>query len=223
MPKDQTSNKHPEPRFFSPYPELSSSRTGGNSFHDATIARLMPPPLFEEGAIIPPPLTSPDITPRSRHIFENAHDFQVGPIHYNLGMPNVRPIGRVDGWEVLIQNMSPNALHNASARYDAPKCDEDTRVEVTTELMDHIKDWDGPQPLLCLTGAAGSGKSTLQQTIAECCAESGILGSAYFFSREDPTRNTISTVLPTIAFQLGLHNPDLKQAIVAAPSSLRDH
>ncbi|RXW12627.1 hypothetical protein EST38_g13227, partial [Candolleomyces aberdarensis] len=79
--------------------------------------------------------------------------------------------------------------------------------------MDHIGDREGPQHLLCMTGAAGSGKSALQQTIAEGCAKSDILGSAYFFSREDPTRNTISTVVPTIAYQLGLHNPDLKQAI----------
>jgi hypothetical protein len=82
--------------------------------------------------------------------------------------------------------------------------------------MDRIEDRENPSRLLCMTGAAGSGKSVLQQTIAECCEESGILGSAYFFANADPTRNTISTVVPTIAFQLGTHNPALKQAISAA-------
>jgi hypothetical protein len=82
--------------------------------------------------------------------------------------------------------------------------------------MDRIKDRENPQRLLCMTGAAGSGKSALQQTIAECCEESGILGSAYFFANADPTRNTISTVVPTTAFQLGSHDPALKQAISAA-------
>jgi hypothetical protein len=80
--------------------------------------------------------------------------------------------------------------------------------------MDRIMDRDNR--LLCMTGAAGSGKSALQQTTAELCASSGILGSAYFFSSADPTRNTISTVVPTIAYQMGRHNPDLKQAISAA-------
>jgi hypothetical protein len=81
--------------------------------------------------------------------------------------------------------------------------------------MDRIEDRDNPSRLLCLTGAAGSGKSALQQTIATRCAKSGILGSAYFFSSADPTRNTISTIVPTIAFQLGSHNPALRQAISA--------
>jgi hypothetical protein len=65
------------------------------------------------------------------------------------------------GWELLLENTAPNALHNSRARYDAPKCDEDTRVEVIKEIMDQIQDRDGPQPLLCMTGAAGSGKSAL--------------------------------------------------------------
>jgi hypothetical protein len=79
--------------------------------------------------------------------------------------------------------------------------------------MDRIEDRENPRRLLCMTGAAGSGKSALQQTIAECCEESGILGSAYFFANADPTRNTISTIVPTIAFQLGSHNPALRHAI----------
>ncbi|RXW20566.1 hypothetical protein EST38_g5288 [Candolleomyces aberdarensis] len=127
-------------------------------------------------------------------------------------LPNLEP---VDGWKLLVENIAPNALHDSYARYDAPKCDEDTRVEVTRELMDRIEDRDSPQRLLCMTGAAGSGKSALQQTIAERCSKSGILGSAYFFSSADPTRNTTSTIVSTIAFQLGSHNTGLKQRISA--------
>ena len=66
-----------------------------------------------------------------------------------------------------------------------------------------------------MTGPAGSGKSALQQTIAERCEESDILGSAYFFATADPTRNTVSNIVPTIAYQLGSQNPILKQAIDA--------
>jgi hypothetical protein len=81
----------------------------------------------------------------------------------------------------------------------------------------NLKDRNNPQRLLCMTGPAGSGKSALQQTIAERCASGSILGSAYFFANADPTRNrnTISTVVPTIAFQLGSHDPALKQSISA--------
>jgi hypothetical protein len=120
------------------------------------------------------------------------------------------------GWETLMKNIAPNALHDSSARYDAPKCDEDTRIEVTGEIMDRIQDRGAPQRLICMTGAAGAGKSALQQTIAERCTKGGFLGAAFFFSSTDPTRNTTTTVVGTIAYQLGLKHPRLQRAIVAA-------
>ncbi|RXW18424.1 hypothetical protein EST38_g7440 [Candolleomyces aberdarensis] len=82
--------------------------------------------------------------------------------------------------------------------------------------MDWIGDRGGPQRLLCMTGAAGSGKSALQQTITECCAELGILSAALFFSSEDPTRNTISFVVPTIAYQIGLKHNGFRSSVAAA-------
>ncbi|KAJ2935784.1 hypothetical protein H1R20_g1312, partial [Candolleomyces eurysporus] len=120
------------------------------------------------------------------------------------------------GWKLLRERTAPNALYNSSAQYDAPKCDEDTRVEVTRELMEWIEDRDGPQCLLCMTGAAGSGKSALQQTVAERCAKGNILGAAYFISAGDPSRNTASTIIPTIAYQLGLKHPILQCSIAGA-------
>ncbi|KAJ2927399.1 hypothetical protein H1R20_g9689, partial [Candolleomyces eurysporus] len=114
---------------------------------------------------------------------------------------------------MLLENIAPNAFYNSAARFDPPKCDEDTRVEVISEIMDWIGDREGFQRLLCMTGAAGAGKSALQQTIAERCADSGILGCAIFFSSQDPTRNDLSRIVPTIAFQLGQHDPTLQDYI----------
>ncbi|KAJ2931815.1 hypothetical protein H1R20_g5276, partial [Candolleomyces eurysporus] len=122
----------------------------------------------------------------------------------------------MDGWEILQKHTAPNALHNSRARYDAPKCDKDTRVEVSRELMEWIKDRDGSQHLLCMTGAAGSGKSALQQSIAELCADDNILGAAYFISAADRSRNTASTIVPTIAYQLGSNHPILQCSVAAA-------
>ncbi|KAJ2932901.1 hypothetical protein H1R20_g4186, partial [Candolleomyces eurysporus] len=117
----------------------------------------------------------------------------------------------IDGWELLLKYTAPNALYNSSARYDAPKCDEDTCVEVTSEIMGWIQDRDGPQRLLCMTGAAGSGKSALQQTIAEICGKGDILATSFFFSATDSSRNTVKAFIPTIAYQLGRRNPRLKR------------
>jgi hypothetical protein len=122
----------------------------------------------------------------------------------------------MSGWKLLLQNAAPNALHDSSARFDPPKCDEDTRVEVIGEIMGWIQDVDTPQRCLCLTGAAGAGKSALQQTIAERCAEKKMLASSFFFSTADSTRNIIAPIIPTIAYQLSRINPLLRYCIVAA-------
>ncbi|KAJ2927713.1 hypothetical protein H1R20_g9383, partial [Candolleomyces eurysporus] len=120
------------------------------------------------------------------------------------------------GWERLLQNTAPNALHDSEYRFDPPKCDEDTRVDVIEELMGWVQDRESPQRLLCMTGAAGSGKSALQQTVAEECSGLDILASTFFFSSTDPNRNTVSAVIPTIAYQLGSNNPILREAMSAA-------
>ncbi|RXW19316.1 hypothetical protein EST38_g6546 [Candolleomyces aberdarensis] len=120
---------------------------------------------------------------------------------------------KIEGWERLMQETSPNALYNSRHRFAPPKCDEDTRVDVTEEVMDWIQDREAPTRILCMTGAAGSGKSALQQTIAERCSRLDILASTFFFSTSDPTRNTILNVIPTIAYQMGISNPNLKRVM----------
>jgi hypothetical protein len=67
-----------------------------------------------------------------------------------------------------------------------------------------------------MTGAAGSGKSALQQTIAEICGRNKTLGSSFFFSATDSSRNTLKAVVPTIAYQLGSANVMLKRWITIA-------
>ncbi|RXW19234.1 hypothetical protein EST38_g6631 [Candolleomyces aberdarensis] len=52
--------------------------------------------------------------------------------------------------------------------------------------------------------------------MAEICSKSNILGSAYFFAAADSTRNTTSSLVATIAYQLGRENPGLKEYIGSA-------
>ncbi|RXW17047.1 hypothetical protein EST38_g8798 [Candolleomyces aberdarensis] len=168
-------------------------------------------------------MVAPEPTPvygGTASFLTGARGVRMGDIHYidNVtvhtgGGPGD---GLIDGWELLLKNIAPNALHDSSARYDAPKCDEDTRVEVTGEIMDWIQDQNSPQRVLCMIGAAGAGKSALQQTIAERCAKSDILAATFFCSSADPTRNRASTIVGTIAYQLGLKHPLFQSSIIAA-------
>ncbi|RXW17733.1 hypothetical protein EST38_g8121 [Candolleomyces aberdarensis] len=119
-------------------------------------------------------------------------------------------VDSIGGWELLIKSTAPNAIHNSRPEYDAPKSDEDTPIEVPSEITGWIEDRDGPQRLLCVTGAAGSGISALQQKTAEECERNNILAASFFLSAADPTRNTANTVVPTIAYQLGRLNERLE-------------
>ncbi|KAF5342308.1 hypothetical protein D9611_001361 [Ephemerocybe angulata] len=119
------------------------------------------------------------------------------------------------GWDLLVEKAAHTALYDSGARFDPPKCDEDTRVEVTSEIMGWIQDRGAPTRLLCMTGPAGAGKSAIQQTIAERCADLGILAASFFFAAADDTRNDAFPVVPTIAYQLSLASPSLRSSISA--------
>lgn len=67
--------------------------------------------------------------------------------------------------------------------------------------------------MLWLNGPAGAGKSAIAQTIAEICGENGELAASFFFSRTTPGRNTDKHLFATIAFQLALSIPDIKEAV----------
>ncbi|KAF6761134.1 hypothetical protein DFP72DRAFT_32273 [Ephemerocybe angulata] len=163
----------------------------------------------------PAPTPSSSALHSAPTFFTNAHAFQLDRLEYTHTAHHHYPPKQAvhDGWKLLIEKSAPNALYNSAARFDAPKCDEDTRIEVTNEIMGWIQDRDAPTQILCMTGAAGAGKSALQQTVSEHCARSRILAASFFFNAGDPTRDNVSGLVPTIAYQLGLENHSLRQFI----------
>ena len=84
---------------------------------------------------------------------------------YSKRKTDARTLNALAGWERLLESIAPDALHNSKTRQNAPKCDGDTHVKVTGEIMDWIQERNAPQRILCLKGAAGAGKSTPQQTL----------------------------------------------------------
>ncbi|KAF6752964.1 hypothetical protein DFP72DRAFT_433148 [Ephemerocybe angulata] len=161
----------------------------------------------------PPSNTPPPLSERNsrQSFFTNASHFHVESVVYNHVAGQKRQ-GTI-GWEKLAHKTTANALHDSSARFDPPKCDEDTRVELIRQITTWIKDRRSPARLLCMTGAAGSGKSALQQTIAEGCEANNILAASFFFNTADTTRNNTSMVIPTIAYQIGTKSDALRRMI----------
>ncbi|KAG8960920.1 hypothetical protein FRC03_005985, partial [Tulasnella sp. 419] len=98
-----------------------------------------------------------------------------------------------------------DAAFNSGSRTNVSRCFQDTR----TELLQMISEWAGDpsgKPLFWLCGLAGTGKSTIAQTVAEQFSEKGQLGSSFFFSRDIASRSNPRLVFTTIAYQLARFN-----------------
>ncbi|TEB30436.1 hypothetical protein FA13DRAFT_551896, partial [Coprinellus micaceus] len=119
------------------------------------------------------------------------------------------------GWRLLQAHVAPNAIHTSTAVQSTGKCDPGTRLKVLTR----INDWTKPTTLasvLCMTGAAGSGKSSIALSVAEKCERNHTLGGTFFFSSSDDTRKSCSRFVSTIAYQLALQSKKIRDSIVDA-------
>ncbi|KAG8942412.1 hypothetical protein FRC03_003249, partial [Tulasnella sp. 419] len=110
---------------------------------------------------------------------------------------NTRIEERLDRLEIHPDGSDPLAIlrtHTADARYDSSsrivvtRCFQGTR----SDLLDKIFEWaDDPKakPIYWLCGLAGTGKSTIAQTVSEGFHERGMLGASFFFSRDVAERS----------------------------------
>jgi hypothetical protein len=72
-------------------------------------------------------------------------------------------------------------------------------------ILEEIELWaNGPNklPVYWLNGFAGTGKSTIAQTVAERTFADGQLGASFFCSRDYENRSNLHSIFPTLAVQL---------------------
>ena len=121
----------------------------------------------------------------------------------------------VESSNILHHATATAAFHNSKERFDPPKCHPNTRLAVLTKIMKWIKWEEGFDAfIMWVYGPAGSGKSAIAQTIAEMCEEEMILLASFFFSRNDPSRNNVNHFIATIAYQITLNLPHVREAIL---------
>ena len=85
-------------------------------------------------------------------------------------------------------------------------------------MLDKIKSWANDpdkSPVFWLNGLAGTGKSTIAQTIAERLFAEGRLGASFFCSRDFEDRSNLHFIFPTLAFQLAHKYPDFRSLFVS--------
>ena len=122
-----------------------------------------------------------------------------------------------EGLHYLKLGASLGAIHDSAERSPAPNCHPDTRNAVRRIILDWICNESSESYFFWLYGPAGAGKTSILQTIAEfLCSPSGSdqnFGGSFFFSREKHGRDQGHFLFSTIAYQLALKVPGLRQHI----------
>ncbi|KAK7676730.1 hypothetical protein QCA50_020306 [Cerrena zonata] len=109
-----------------------------------------------------------------------------------------------------LKELKPAAM-NAASR---PLCLHGTRESVMQTIIDWVVNIDDhEQNILWLHGLAGSGKSTIANTVSERVHELGRLGAFLFFERDKTDRDA---VIHTMASQLADADPILRSNICAS-------
>ena len=96
---------------------------------------------------------------------------------------------------------------------DRQGCLKGTRRAVLDEIELWSKDFT-TSPVYWLNGLAGTGKSTIAQTIAERIFADGRLGGSFFCSRDFQDLRNIRYIFPTLAFQLAHKHPKFRSILV---------
>ena len=88
--------------------------------------------------------------------------------------------------------------------YNRTPCLQNTRRSVIKDIMEWMADHSNEaKKVLWVHGLAGTGKSTLSNTIAEMMGNLHRLGAFFFFNRDIPQRN-FATLIRTLAYRLAM-------------------
>ncbi|KAJ5618518.1 NACHT and WD40 domain protein [Penicillium herquei] len=104
------------------------------------------------------------------------------------------------------------ALYDSFENRHMETCLPNTRTELIRQVSEWIES-DG-KLIFWINGMAGTGKSTISQTIAHICKEQGSLGATFFFKKTETDRGNARYLIPTIMKQLVTTRPELAPAIL---------
>ncbi|KAH8810256.1 hypothetical protein DL96DRAFT_1821733 [Flagelloscypha sp. PMI_526] len=138
-------------------------------------------------------------------------DYMSHNITYNFYGPELAILEKLEvSWDAPYNSAATQQLQRR-------KCTPDTRVKILSEIMSWAK--DGTYPLLSslfwIFGLAGTGKSTIAQSICEALQKDGLLASSYFCSIQLNSRNS-KLIVPTMAHHLATRFPSFKKHLVLA-------
>ncbi|KAJ7146553.1 hypothetical protein C8R44DRAFT_16520 [Mycena epipterygia] len=119
------------------------------------------------------------------------------------------------GIDILHRHVALEALYDSAESFPQPRCHPETR----TKILDDLYEWavksssEENYSMRWLYGPAGAGKSAIMQTLCQRLQAAGPLGGSFFFKRGHATRGNAKVLFATLAYQLALHNRQLKGPI----------
>jgi len=96
---------------------------------------------------------------------------------------------------------------------DQKGCLKGTRENVLNEVELWSEGFE-QSPIFWLNGLAGTGKSTIAQTISERMFAVNCLGASFFCSRGFEDRSDLRFIFPTLAFQLAHKYPSFRSSLI---------
>ena len=111
----------------------------------------------------------------------------------------------------------PGAFYDSGLKLDVPE-DDETQLDIA--VLEKISDWANltielAAVIMWLYGPAGAGKSIIARAMAEILKSRQQLLATFFFSRDDPSRNHIKSVIATLAYKITLSVPESRPLITA--------
>lgn len=104
--------------------------------------------------------------------------------------------------------------HGAGYQHgDRQGCLKGTRECVLDEIEHWTQDFS-KSPIFWLNGLAGTGKSTIAQTVSERMFADGRLGASFFCSRSFEDRSNLKLIFPTLAVQLAQKYPGFRSSLI---------
>ncbi|KAF5314355.1 hypothetical protein D9619_011964 [Psilocybe cf. subviscida] len=202
-----------------------SSRSNDQPFPPCALADHIAPTFLSFSQALPRMSQSVSGNPGPRNvdgvaIFRDATNISIhgGNFIANASGGTDKKKKIADAMALLESRAEMGAPYDAAAREDVPKCQEQTRVAI----IEGIHKWansqePGAPPLMWMYGPAGSGKTTIMQTVAETFDKEGSLAVSFFFSRLSAARPTDKeNFVITMAHQLSLCIPALQQPLADA-------
>ncbi|KAJ7314994.1 hypothetical protein DFH08DRAFT_662115, partial [Mycena albidolilacea] len=113
---------------------------------------------------------------------------------------------------LLQLNISGDAFYNSEQCFLPPQCHPATRSTVQKAIQSWVVD-DQRASVMWLYGPAGTGKSAIAQSMAEKWAANYNLAATFFFGRWRAGGGSGKCLFPTIAYQLALHIPGLRESV----------